>query len=119
MARISSKQADFIADLVEQAGLRFQRRDARGLPVDTHRDGFVQYIQREKDQAWAQNTVASLKEKISESGNKSDRTVKASTKQVAYGRNLDVQKNGKAVHDWEHATKGQAWQWIADLKAGH
>lgn len=119
MAGISSRQAEFIADLVEQAGRRFQRRDARGVLVDTHRDGFVQFIMREKDQTWAQNVVADLKQKISESGNKSDRSEMASAKQVAYGRNLDVQKHGKPTHDWEHATKGQAWQWIADLKAGH
>jgi hypothetical protein len=119
MAGISSRQAEFIADLWEQTGEPFLRKDARGVPVVTHRDGFVQYVMREKDQTWAQGAVAQLKGKLAELGNKSHPTEMASAKQVAYGRNLDVQKNGKAVHDWEHATKGQAWQWIADLKAGH
>lgn len=119
MAGISSKQAEFIADLWEQTGNPFRRKDARGMTVVTHRDGFVQWIMQNKDQVWAQGVVPKLREELSQTGNKSDHSVSATPKQMAYGRNLDVQRNGKAVHDWEHATKGQAWQWIADLKAGH
>lgn len=119
MAGISSRQAEYIADLWEQTGEPFKIRDAMDNLKVTHRDGFVQFIQRERNQVWAQNTVATLRQKLSESGNKSDPSEMATQKQVAYGRNLDVQKNGKAVHDWDRATKAEAWQWIADLKTSH
>lgn len=119
MAGISSTQAEFIADLWEQTGDPFVILDARNNKKVTFRDSFVQWIMQNKDQVWAQGAVAKLKEQLSKNGNKSDRGVSATPKQVAYGRNLDVQKNGHQTHDWDSATKGQAWQWIADMKAGH
>ncbi|MDN3443400.1 hypothetical protein [Microbacterium sp. APC 3901] len=116
MSGISKKQADFIADLWDQAGEPFRKQDARGVPVPTHRDGFVQWIMQNRDQVWAQGIVPKLKELVAKNGNKSQPGEMATPKQVAYGRNLDVEKNGRQTFDWDSATKKQAWQWIADLK---